>query len=81
MTGKTKSFDFKDIDGYVTENQGGHTGNYEVTFLTKEEKRFGKISSFYYSNYNDLVRGLMGLKYLGHETFDIIKSIKRRLTE
>lgn len=81
LTGKTKQFDFKDLDGFVTENQGGQSGNYEVVFLTKGTKRFGKISSFYYSNYIDLIHGLKGLKYLGHEPFDILKSIKRRLTE
>jgi len=81
LTRKTKQYAFKDLDGFITQNQGGHSGDYEVIFLTRGSKRFGKISSFYYSNYNELINGLTGLRHLGHEPFDLIKSIKRRLKE
>lgn len=39
LTGRTKQFDLKDVDGYVTENQSGLSGYYEVVFLTKRTKR------------------------------------------
>ena len=82
LTGKMKIYFFKDFDGYVTIARRSRFKEYESVLLMKGKKRIGEISSFYYSNYNELVDGLKKeLKYLGQEDYDMIESIKRKFDD
>lgn len=67
LTGKAKIYNFKDLDGYVTMIRprriiGAIEKEYESLILIKENKRIGEISSYYYSNYNELIGELKNLK-------------------
>ena len=77
ITRKTRSYSFDNFDGYVdTLQRDGRGNSYKAIYLVKEKRFIAKISSFFYSNYNELKDGLSDLPYLGFQTFGIIDSFK-----
>lgn len=56
--GKSKIYDFKMLDGFVTMFESGRLGISETIFILEKGKRVGSISSFYHSNFNDLKTNL-----------------------
>lgn len=88
LTGKVKIYNFKDLDGYVAIIRrrriirlGGGDEDFESAILVKENKRIGEISSYFYSNYNELIGGLKDLKYLGQEDNNLFNSYKDYFNE
>lgn len=68
LTGKLKTYYFKDLDGYLIITRRSDFKKYESVALKKGINRMGEISSFFYSNYEELVDGLKkDLKFLGQE--------------
>ena len=76
FTRKSRLYDFNYFDGFIDMNQSSKSGTYRVVYLVKEKKYIEKISSFYYSNLDDLQNGLTPIKYLGFKRYSIFKSIK-----
>ena len=76
FTRKRRMYDFNYFDGFIDMNQSSRSGTYRVVYLVKEKRYIEKISSFYYSNLDDLEAALTPMKYLGFNKFSIFKSIK-----
>jgi hypothetical protein len=83
ITGKVKTYYFKDLEGYATTTKpiGMFYKEYESVLLVTNNKRVGEISSFYYSNYEDLTKEIKGLKYLGKVDNGDLESIKHKINE
>src|SRR5690606_2239973 len=75
-TRKSRLYDFNYFDGFIDMNQRSKSGTYRVIYLVKEKRYIEKISSFYYSNLDDLQSALTPIKYLGFKRYSIFKSIK-----
>lgn len=67
---------FNDFDGFIDTFQSARGGSYRVIYLVKNRKFIKKISSFYYSNLDELQNSIVDIKYLGRQNFNIIKSFK-----
>jgi len=52
--GKSISYDFNALDGFITLIESARGGVYESLFILKDGKRIGSISSFYHSNFDEL---------------------------
>lgn len=52
--GRSVSYDFKTLDGFITLIESARGGVYESLFILKDGKRIGSISSFYHSNFEEL---------------------------
>ena len=76
FTRKIRLYDFNHFDGFIDMNQSSKSGTYRVVYLVKDKKYIEKISSFYYSNLNDLQSALIPIEYLGFKRYSIFKSIK-----
>ena len=77
FTRRQSVFSFDNFDGFVDMNQSARGGaTYKVIYLVRQKKFAKKISSFYYSNLNELQEALTPIKYLGLQNFNIIKSVK-----
>ena len=76
FTKKKRLYDFNYFDGFIDMNQRSKSGTYRVVYLVRENRYIEKISSFYYSNLDDLQAALTPMKYLGFKKFSILKSIK-----
>lgn len=76
FTRKARLYDFNYFDGFIDMNQSSESGTYRVVYLVKEKRYIEKISSFYYSNLDDLQVALTPIKYLGFRRYSIFKSIK-----
>ena len=76
ITRKTQLYDFNYFDGFIDVTQSSKSGTYRVVYLVKEKRYINKISSFYYSNLNELQAALTPIKYLGFKKYSIFKSIK-----
>jgi hypothetical protein len=58
--------DFKDLDGYVDFIEKPARGRpFRVIYLVRNESYVHKISSFIYSNLDEMEAGLKGIQYLG----------------
>jgi hypothetical protein len=69
-----KSFD--DFDGFIDTYQYARGGSYRVIYLVRQKRFVKQISSFYYSNLDELQEALTPMKYLGEQNFNLIKSVK-----
>jgi hypothetical protein len=67
---------FDQFDGFIDTFQSSRGGTYRVIYLVKDRKFIRKISSFYYSNLDELQNSFVDIKYLGRQNFNIIKSFK-----
>ena len=67
---------FDDFDGFIDTFQSSKGGSYRVIYLVKDKKFIRKVSSFYYSNLDELQNSFADIKYLGRQNFNIIKSFK-----
>ena len=77
ITRRTTLYSFDNIDGYVDTLQRDGRGNtYKAIYLVKGNKFLARISSFFYSNYNELKDGLHDLTYLGFQNFGIADSFR-----
>lgn len=56
--GKSKVYDFKMLDGFVTMFETGKLGVSETVFVLENGKRIGSISSFYHNNFDKLKASL-----------------------
>ena len=52
--GKSKIYDFKRLDGFITSFQSGKGETYEYLFMLEKGKRVACVSSFYHSNFDEL---------------------------
>jgi hypothetical protein len=77
ITRKTRIYSFANLDGYVdTIQKDGRMNSYKVSYLVKNKKFVAKISTFFCSNYDELINGLKGLTYLGFQDFGINDNFK-----
>jgi hypothetical protein len=67
---------FDDFDGYIDCYQSAKGGSYRVIYLVKDKKFVKKISSFYYSNLDEIQNGIAPMKYFGQQDFGLFKSIR-----
>jgi hypothetical protein len=70
-------YNFTDIDGYVDiiiEPARGRP--FRVLYLVTDEKFIQKISSFIYSNIDEIEQGLKATKYLGKQDFSFLKQFR-----
>lgn len=83
LTGKVIIYYFKDLDGYITiiKPIGYVYKEHESVLLVKGNKRIGEISHLYYSNYDELIDELKGLKYLGQKDNNDFESIRHDFNE
>lgn len=56
--GKSKVYDFKMLDGFITMFESGRLGVSETIFILEKGKRVGSVSSFYHRNFDDLKASL-----------------------
>ncbi|WP_348800376.1 hypothetical protein [Flavobacterium adhaerens] len=59
--GKSKMYDFKEIDNFVNLFESGKLGVSESIFIIKNERRIASISSFYHSNF-ELLKKILETK-------------------
>lgn len=52
--GKSKVYDFKNLEGFVTMFESGKLGVSETIFILDKGERIGSISGFYHSNFEVL---------------------------
>lgn len=52
--GKSVSYNFNTLDGFITLIESARGGVYESLFILKDGKRIGSISNFYHSNFDEL---------------------------
>ena len=76
FTRRKKTYEFKSFDGFIDMYQRSNGGSYRVVYLVKDKKYIEKISSFIYSNLDELQDGLTPIEYLGRQDYNISKSIK-----
>jgi len=76
FTRKQTIYSFEYFDGFVDMYQSSKWGTYRVVYLVKDKKFIEKISSFYYSNLDEIQESLTPTKYLGLQKYNIFKSIK-----
>ena len=75
LLGIKQEIDFNELDGYITMMQFDKGGTFEVIYLVKHGKFIGKITSFLYSNYDDMKTHL-DTKYIGDIAFSYLSSLK-----
>ncbi|MFD1553643.1 hypothetical protein DNU06_17130 [Putridiphycobacter roseus] len=51
---KKQEIYFSSLDGYKSKMEWSHSGSHELITLKKDNKSVLKISSFYYSNFNEI---------------------------
>ncbi|MFL9830994.1 hypothetical protein ABS764_09050 [Flavobacterium sp. ST-87] len=69
--GKTKCFDFKDLEGFEILIQTAKSIDYEYLFIIKEGERVACLSQFYHTNYEELKLIVVdNLIYLGDRKYD-----------
>lgn len=77
ITQKSTKYYYADLDGYVdTLQRDGWRNSYKTIYLVKNKKYIIKISDFFYSNYDELQKGLNGVTYLGIKNFNVFDSFK-----
>ena len=78
FTQHSKTYSFYDFDGYIqTVDVNSKTrAEYKVLCLLKDKVITRKISASYYSNIEELEKGLKPINYLGFETFGMGKKLK-----
>ena len=77
ITRKIKTYDFNDFDCYVDIIEIPHRGKpFRVIYLVKNGVFIQKISSYIYSNIDELEQGLIGLKYNGRLKHSYIDKLK-----
>lgn len=78
FTQQTKTYSFYDFDGYLqTVDVNSKTrSEYKVLCLMKDKVIVRKLSASYYSNIEELEKGLKPINYLGFETFGMGKKLK-----
>ena len=69
-------YGFDQFDGFVELYQPSSGGRVRVLYLVRNAKFIKKVSSFYYSNLDELRTSISPIKYLGEEDFTLIKSLK-----
>ncbi|MGN6617204.1 MAG: hypothetical protein ACTHJ5_08490 [Ilyomonas sp.] len=73
---RKRRYDFNYFDGFIDTFQRSRSGTYRVIYLVRDKKFIEKISSFYYSNLDEMQDALTPIKNLGQQRYDILKSIK-----
>jgi len=76
FTRKVTIYNFENLEGYVDLYQPSKGGSYRVLYLVKGNKYIEKISTFIYSNVDEMESEIKEIKYLGLQQFSYIKSIK-----
>lgn len=76
FTKRSRQYDFDYFDGYADMLQTSKSGTYRVIYLVKDKRYIEKLSSFYYSNLDDLQTAFTTIKYLGFKNYNVFKSIK-----
>ena len=76
-TRKSYCYNFSDLDGYVdTYYYLNGPKVYKIIYLIKQGKRIRKISSTFYTNYDELLQEIGNINYLGYREFKQIDNIK-----
>ncbi|HWW41414.1 hypothetical protein [Pedobacter sp.] len=76
FTRRQSIISFDDLDGFIDVYQAVQAGRIRVIYLVRDKKFVKKLSSYYYSNLDELQEALTPIKYLGLQNFNIIKSVK-----
>lgn len=76
FTKRKQTYEFNSFDGFIDMYQRSKGGSYRVVYLVRNKKYIKKISSFIYSNLDELQDSLTPIEYLGRQEYNIIKSIK-----
>ncbi len=76
FTRKKIIYSFDGLEGFIDMYQRSRNTSYRVIYLIKDRRYIEKISSFYYSNLEDIQEALAPTKYLGRQKFNILKSIQ-----
>jgi len=72
LTGRSTSYSFDELDGYVELQLPSYGGTYTSILLVQGNKLIGPICDPCYSNYLEIKGGLDKLKYLGPKPFSLI---------
>jgi hypothetical protein len=77
FTRRKVTYLFEDLEGYVEVIQAPARGNrFRMIYLVQDKKYIDEISSFAYSNYDELKEGLKKLKYLGQQEHSYLDYLK-----
>lgn len=75
--GKTRTFLFSELDGYLTSWLSSDAGQYEYLYLVCQGKKIIKLSQFYHKNYAELKEAITPrIKDLGEEKFTYKNELK-----
>lgn len=76
LTGTTTKYGLNEIDGFAITQEITNGGLIRTIYLVKDGKMTGKISEFFYSNFDELLTGFQKTKFLGPFNWSILKSIR-----
>ena len=76
LTNVTTSYRLNELDGFAITQEITNYGLLRTIYLVKDGKMSGKISEFFYSNFDELLNGVQKIKFLGSFNWSGIKSIK-----
>lgn len=76
ITGRSRTYDFVDFDGYIKTYLNHKHSAYETVGLVKDGRVIRYIDSFWVSNYDELCQPLEDLNFLGTYKFGIWKQLK-----
>ena len=65
-----------EFEGYVDTFVKSPRGDFRVLYLVKNKRLTNKISGRFYSNIEEIEKGLQSLKYLGFHKFSLKWSLK-----
>ena len=65
ITSRATMYTFSDFESYYDRHFSGRSGVYDESYLVRNGKVEKIISSFYYSNYDELKAALCSIKYEG----------------
>lgn len=75
--GWQKNYEIEALDGFQSSIISAKGGTYRILYLMKDNKKVGKITEFYHSNYNEIHDFfIQNLKDLGSVRTNIITEIK-----
>lgn len=76
LTNVTTTHRLVDLDGFTITQEITNGGLVRTIYLVKDGKMTGKISEFFYDNFDELLTGIQKAKFLGPFNWSILKSIK-----
>lgn len=79
--GKKKTYNLSEMEGFTRSVLQGRGGNYQYTYLIKNNHRIIRVSEFYHKNYQSLVSCIYKrCKFLGDKQVSLIREAKEIFT-